>query len=141
MSKYIGMPRPLYEPNKAEPKDKQILYAGTKTAGIVIKITKWGLEIEGYYKGMSEKSPVYSILKEPVEIDWDSIEKAKEQLRTAGVKKKTKKKNMPDEIEKEIDKAYLKKLPVVTLNGKKYYIDGTRRERRPVDSPGQIWRY
>ena len=140
MSKYIGTPRPIYEPDKAEPKDKQILYAGTKTSGIVIKITKWGIEIEGYYKGMSEKSPIYANLQESVAIDWEAIEKAKEQLLTAKRKKKIKK-NVPDKVENKIDEAYLKTLPIVTLNNNEYYIDGTKRERRPVANPEQVWRY
>lgn len=140
MSKHISIPRPIFEEDKAKPKDKQVLYAGTKTSGIVIKITKQGLEIEGYYKGMSEKSPVYAVLKEPVEITWDEVEKAKEQLSTVKKRKKINK-NKPDEVEKKVDKAYLKTLPVVTINKNQYYIDGTKRERRPVGSPEQVWKY
>jgi hypothetical protein len=138
--KYITIPRPIFEPDNKKPADKQILYAGTKTSGIVIKITKQGLEIEGYYKGMSEKSPIYANLKEPVEIDWESIDKAKDQLATAKKRKKINK-NKPDEVEKEIDDEYLKTLPIVTINSNRYYIDGTRRERRPVNNPKQVWKY
>lgn len=138
--KYIAMPRPVFEPDKKKPADKQILYAGTKTSGIVIKITKHGLEIEGYYKGMSEKSPIYANLKEPVEINWEAINKAKDQLTTAKKYKKINK-DKPDNIELEVNEDYLNTLPIVTINSNRYYIDGTKRERRPLNNPKQVWRY
>lgn len=136
--KFITSPRPLYEePGKKSNKKKEVLHAGTKSSGIVVTVTKDGLEIDGYYAGFSAKSPVYGNLRKPVYIAWDELEK----VRTRLSKRKSAKKNKPDHFDIEPDEEYLSTLPVVHINGSKYYIDGERRERRAVINPRQVYKF
>lgn len=137
-NKFISTPRPLYEdPGKKSNNKKEVLHAGSKSSGIVITVTKDGMEIDGYYEGFSETSPVYGNLRKPVYIAWDELEKVKTRLS----KRRTTKKNEPDHFDNEPDQDYLDTLPIVHINGNKYYIDGERRERRPVVTPRQVYKF
>lgn len=136
--KFISTPRPLYEESeKKSNKKKEVLHAGSKTSGVVITVTKEGIEIDGYYAGFSEKSPVYGNLRVPVYIAWDELEKVKTRLS----KKRRWKKNEPDHFDDTPDQDYLDTLPIVHINGSKYYIDGERRERRSVVTPRQVYKF
>lgn len=136
--KFINTPRSLYEePEKKSNKRKEVLHAGSKTSGIVITVTKDGLSIDGYYAGFSEKSPVYGNLRKPVHIDWEELEKVRNRLS----KRKPANKNQPDHFDTTPDQDYLDTLPIVHINGNKYYIDGERRERRAVVNPRQVYKF
>ena len=102
---------------------------------MVIDITKEGLELNAYYTGFSEDVR-FSVIRQPVVIPWEEVEKIKGRLQ-----KTTRKKAIKDRIEDEVDPEYLKTLPVVTINGRRYYIDPVRRERRAVERPEEVWRF
>ena len=93
------------------------------------------MELNAYYTGFGEDAK-YSVLLEPTVIPWDSLSKIKDRIFNT---KTTKSKR--DRIELEIDKEYLDTLPIVTINGKKYYIDPEKRERRLAERPQEVWKF
>lgn len=111
------------------------LIAGSKSSGMVIDITKEGLELNAYYTGFNEDVK-FSVIRQPVLIPWDEIDKIKGRLQ-----KTTRKKAVKDRVESDVDPEYLKTLPVVTINGRRYYIDPAKRERRAVERPEEVWRF
>ena len=142
MNRKIDNPRPLYE--KIEPKKSaryERLEAGGGTGGIVLDITRRGLVINGYYKSFHDDETKYANTLKPVAITWEDLEKAKKRVEKPAKKVRKKAGIKPDKIEEKIDQEYLESLPIVTLNGKQYYIDGERRERRPVKSPEKVFKY
>ena len=132
---YIGPVRPIFNISE-EPKGKgsERLAAGNEHNGIVIDTTKDGVEINAYYTGFNGPMK-YAALREPVVISWDELYKMRERVINNGRKSRVK----LDRVEVEIDAKYLKTLPVVTINSKRYYIDPRRRERRSVDKPEEVW--
>lgn len=133
----IGPVRPLFrleEEPKANKKVERIV-AGTNSSGMVIDITKEGIELNSYYTGFNNETK-YSVFTNPVIMSWEELEKMKVRLNS-----KKKKVTDPDLIETEIDMVYLKTLPIVTINNNKFYIDPERRERRSVDRPESVWRF
>lgn len=105
---------------------------GTKTAGIILDITKIGIEINGYYKVVNE-GDMHGNLREPLIISWEDLEKFKKEQEKPAKEKKEKKKAVGTETEFDIE--YLKTLPKVHLNGILYYIDVVNKEMRAVTSP------
>ena len=138
---YISSPRPTW--NNEEMEDgpgRRILTLGSNTAGIVIRITKKGVEFNGYYAGLQDRSK-YANMREFVMITWDDFDKLREDVfRRRKAKPKTKKRE-PDKIDGKIDEKYLDGLPQVTLNGRKFYVDVDKKERRPVDNPEQVFNF
>jgi len=136
MSNEIGPVRPMFNLEDRPPgKNVERLITGTKWHGMMIDVTSEGLEINGYYTGMRENKH-YSILREPVIIPWAELEK----LRARSKHEKQKTANL-DRVESEVDEEYLTTLPKVTINGKQYYIDPQKRERRSVERPAEVWRF
>ena len=133
----IDGPRPFYEP-VPEKKKTLRLEAGSETGGIVVDVTRNGLVINGYYKAF-QKNTKYANTLRPVKIAWRELEKAKESILSR--KEKKKKVIEPDRVENRVSPEYLESLPVVTINNSKYYIDGDRRERRPVKNPKRVFKY
>lgn len=123
---------------------KQIVVGGT-TAGIVITISKKGLEFNGYYASFTGQAKYANHSKNSL-ITWEDLEKIKTNIfkrkprkkKKATKKKKTELANAAPVKAEKPDKKYLKSLPIVTLLGKKYYMDMDRKERRPVDNPEQV---
>ena len=138
---YISNPRPTWNTEDTEDaQGKRILTLGSNTAGIVIRISKKGVEFNGYYAGLQDRAK-YANMREFVLITWDDFDKLREDVfRRRKAIPKTKKRE-PDKIDKKIDKKYLDGLPKVTLNGRKFYIDVDRQERRPVDNPEQVFNF
>jgi hypothetical protein len=136
--KYIGPVRPMFTiENEAPPKKKtERLVAGSNSNGVLVDISKQGMEINAYYTGFSEDVR-YAVLRQPVVIPWEELDKMKGRIFSGRSKKLARK----DRIESNVDKDYLNQLPVVTINSKQYYIDPDRRERRAVDKPEEVWRF
>jgi hypothetical protein len=134
----IKSPRPVFV--EEEPKGTKIIYLGTKVAGSVLRITKEGIEINGYYDSFNEAGLKYATLREYAKIPWEDLEKMRESVLRKKTRTKVVVEETPDEIDK-VDESYLKRLPIVTMNSKKFYIDVERRERRPVDSPMNVFKF
>ena len=135
--KEIGPVRPIFNMSEELPKNKKVkrLVAGTNYSGAVIDITKDGIEINAYYTSYNDTNIKYGILRQPIKIDWEELEKIRSSL------SKNRNSQKPDRMEYETDKEYLDTLPIVTLNGSSFYIDPEKRERRPVSSPEKVWKY
>ena len=128
------------EDETVETRTKRIMTLGSVTGGIVVRVTKKGIEFNGYYAGFSDGTK-YANMREFIAMNWDDFDKMREAVfRRKPVKKKIVMRD-PDAIDEKIDKKYLKSLPQVTLNGKKYYVDMDRQERRPVDNPEQVFNF
>jgi hypothetical protein len=135
----IISPRPFYYEDE-NPKGKLSLVLGTKHSGVLLLVSKEGLEFNGYYSG-NDKTTKYGVMREFAMVSWEEVEKLRESLHRKRKKKVVVKDRMPDVVEEEINEAYLEKLPIVTLNGMKFYIDADRRERRPVSSPSHVFKF
>ena len=137
MEREIGPVRPIFnfddKPAKAEKCER--LITGSKTAGMMIDITEFGIKINGYYTGWSGEKR-YANLREPVEIPWIELERLKERIKNPKGKKA-----ILDRVEEDINEEYLETLPIVTINKQKYYIDATKKERRSVKRPTEVWRW
>ena len=137
MSDYIASPRPIF--HEVEEKDTTITIGGI-TSGIVVKINKKGLEINGYYAGLTDRVK-YANIREFSLLSWDDLDKMRVEAFEKSKKKSTPKKRLPLVVIDKPDKEYLKKLPIVTLNGEKYYMDMERRERRSVNNPEKVYSF
>lgn len=136
--KYIANPRPIWKPKDDDNKSRSMVF-GSKTAGIVARITKEGLELNGYYRGITQDL-LFGVLREFAFIEWKDLEKLKEAI-LRGKKKKKEVDETPDEVDTDPDMEYISKLSVVTINGRKFYVDPERRENRPVDFPGHVFKW
>ncbi len=140
----IASPRPSFD-EKEVPKGVKRLMMGTRSAGVLIDVSKSGIKISGYYKDF-DTDKLFACIREPVEItssEFEKIEKSIfEESKPRRKKKKTKEKkgDSPDRVDVP-DQEYLDTLPVVTINDSKYYIDANKRERRPVKSPKQVFNF
>jgi hypothetical protein len=139
MTRKIIGPRSLYDPATSLEKDnvkKQRLMTGTKENSIVIDATKQGLVFNAFYS--SNEGTKYSILRQPVRISWDELEKIKVEMSTTVSKRN---KTIIPSFNDKPSKEYLSNLPIVTINDRQYYIDGELRQRRPVNKPEQVFNY
>lgn len=137
MGNKIITPRPIYDPKTSLEKGnthKQRLITGSAHNGLVIDVTKRGLTFNAYYEG---KEALYAVLREPVRIAWEELDKVREQINKP--KKKTSKVK-PDFNDKP-SQEYLSELPIVTINGMQFYIDGELKQRRPVNNPKNVFEY
>jgi hypothetical protein len=132
----IGPVRPMFKLEEEPPTKTERLITGTNNAGVVIDINENGMEIGAYYSGFQDPDKKYAILREPIVIPWEELEKLR--ARSKHVKSKT---ADFDRVESEVDEEYLKTLPVVTMNKRRYYIDPKRRERRAVEKPSEVWKF
>lgn len=136
----IGPIRPLFDINAVPPKNKRCerLLAGSATQGMVIDVTRSGIELNAYYT-LLDRDVKYAILRKPVILPWEEIKKIKDKVS----KPKSRKKKLAelDRTEEETDPEYLETLAIVTINGKRYYIDSEKRERRSVDRPNEVWKF
>jgi hypothetical protein len=141
MDKYISSPRPIWHEEEAEEtRSRRVMTLGGSTAGIVVRVTKKGVEFNGYYSGFNVPTK-YTNVRDFILMSWDDFDKMRE---AAFLRKPVKKKVVmrdPDAIDKKPDKKYLDSLPKVTLNGEKYYIDMDLQERRPVSNPEQVFNF
>ncbi len=109
------------------------LISGSSKCGLIIGITKTNIILNSYYT-LGEKR--YKCLSKGVEISWDEIKQIQNKLNNK--KSKTIKKEF---IDNDYSKEYLKTLPVVTINDRKFYIDTKKRERRLVERPNAVSKF
>ena len=151
MGDNIMSPRPLFDMDEEPGKGVVRVKLGSKSNGLWLDITKKGITFNGYYKGYSNQKSRYACLLKPVEINWEELEKMKQNV-IESLKPKKKKKRKPKkqyakekcaayESDPNPDEKYLETLPKVTLNNDKYYIDSAKRERRPVSDPTKVYKY
>lgn len=134
----VGPTRPMFniEEEITPTRKCERLIAGTKYSGMLIDVTPDGVEINAYYTGFREVGKKYAVLREPVVLPWEELEK----LRARSKHDRSKTASL-DRVETEVDEEYLTTLPIVTINSNKYYIDPIKRERRSVDKPTEVWRF
>lgn len=138
----IVSPKPIYKGDNKPISGKRFerLEIGTKWAGVIVDVTRKGVEINGYYRCHSGRS-VYSTSRDPVFIPWEELEKVKGRVSKPAPRRKAKPKK-PEPVEDfDLDMKYLESLPKVELNGEYYYIDPVRRERRSVKNPRMVNKY
>jgi hypothetical protein len=133
----IKSPRPRFSDEEVVKGKHETLFLGTDASGVVVKVFKDRMEINGYYESEIRDGVRYSVIRKPIVLTWDELEKAK---RRAVLPTKVAAALEPD-YEDNPSQEYLDSLPVVTLNGNKFYIDGKRKERRPVKNPNQVFIY
>ena len=139
--RYISNPRPLWdEEETSETPKKRILTLGSNTGGIVVRVTKKGIEFNGYYAGIHEPRK-YANIRDFISVSWEDLEKLRADVNLKKPLKKKKTVRKPDVIDNKPDLKHLETLPQVTMNGKKYYIDVEKQERRPVDNPQQVFNF
>lgn len=132
----IGPVRPLFKDTEPDPKKRmERLQIGSKYSGIIVDITRNGMEITGYYTGSTDTK--YTNLREPVYIPWEELAKMKERIEKPTPKNAI----LPDYIDDDIDQDYIESLPIVTINSQQYYIDPVRKERRSVKNPKDVFKY
>ncbi len=130
---------PFTVSSETDDRRKERLVIGTKWAGIVIDFMVEGIQINGYYSGSSKSK--YSNLMKWAFIPWEDIEKARDLAGLSMAKRAAMAAISEYELDETPDKEYLDTLPQVNLNGRMYYMDGERRERRPVKNPRQVFKY
>jgi len=142
---YIAGPRPLFEDPEEPKKGVQRLKLGGTSSGVVIDVSEDGITVNGHYQSFNNEGTFYSCVRAPVEITWGELEKIRQKAISDG-KSKTKKKKVqkealiPDKID-EPSEEYLKSLPIVTINQKRYYLDTELRHRRAVNNPKMVFKY
>lgn len=138
---YISSPRPIWDKDATiETRGKRIMTIGSNTGGVVVRVSRKGVEFNGYYAGFREGTK-YSNMRDFSFMSWDDFDKMREAaFRRKPVQKKVVMRD-PDAIDEKPDKKYLDSLVKVTLNGKKYYVDMDRKERRPVSHPEQVFNF
>jgi hypothetical protein len=135
---YIGPARPMFmlEDTPVSNKRCERLIAGGSSSGMFIDVTEDGLTLNAYYTGFQGDFK-YSVLRDGVVIPWEELDKIKDRI----VKLPKKKLTTLDRVEKDVDVEYLKTLPIVHINKRRYYIDSEKRERRSVERPSEVWRF
>ncbi len=136
---HIIGPRSLFkEDEKSLKKGVHRLKLGGTSAGVILDVSKRGITLNGYFQG-SDSDTIFACVREPVEIPWEELDKLRTMVNQK--KKRTKKKTLePNDVDKPTKK-YLDKLPVVTINQTKYYLDAELRQRRPVSNPDNVYNY
>lgn len=135
---YISSPRALWEEPDIKDTWRSITLGGN-AAGVKIYMNKKGVYINGYYAGLTEPKK-YANMREFVFFSWEDFDKLRAETMRGKPKSKKVAEREPDKIDKPSDE-YLESLILVTLNGKKFYIDIERQERRPVDNPDRIFNF
>jgi hypothetical protein len=141
MVRYISGPRPMWHPEEEEENRKRrVLTLGSVTGGVVVRVTKEGIEINGYYAGLQEGKK-YANLRDFLLISWDDFDRLRSDVFRNKKPEKKFVEREPDRTESAPSKEYLDGLLQVTLNGKQYYVDVDRKERRPVDNPENVFNF
>lgn len=119
--------------NSGSKKRFERLKLGTNSDGVVLDITRKGIEINGYYtKHINEDT--MALLREPLRITWEDLDMMKNQ-----VMKPNKQSGNSDGFEvSEVSEKYLEKLPKVHINNVLYYVDIENKTIRPVDRPNLV---
>jgi hypothetical protein len=138
---YISNPRPLWKEEETdESRTQRVMVLGGTTAGVVVRVTKKGVEFNGYYAGFHDPTK-YALTREFSCMDWSEFDKMREQIMRKEAVQRKLKVRAPDSIDENPSDKYLESLPQVTLNGQKYYMDLKLQQRRPVDHPEQVFNF
>lgn len=116
---------------------------GGKTSGVILDADKKGIKVNGYYDALGDRDVIYACTREPIELDWEELEKLRRIIFSKKEPKKRKLKDhgvAPYKIDKPSEE-YLESLPIVTLNNQKYYMDVENRLRRPTSNPDRAYPY
>lgn len=134
---YITNPRAIFDNDALENQRKGVerFIMGSNSSGIVFDMTEKGIEVNGYYEGFNDSETRFANIVSPILILWEDFDK----MRYAAEHKNSR--NIPDFIDRIPDKDYLATLPIVHINDKEYYIDSTRRERRTVSNPKNVYKF
>jgi hypothetical protein len=135
---YIASPRPLWSEPDIDETCRSVTIGGN-SGGIKLYMNKKGLYINGYYAGLTEGLK-YANTRDFLFISWEDFDKLRSEAMRGKPAPKEIVERKPDKIEKP-DEEYLENLPIVTLNGMKFYIDLKRQERRPVDAPERVFNF
>jgi len=145
MGDKISSPRPMFNINEVKKGVKRYSMGGT-TAGVVLDVSEEGFSVNGYYQSFRTDTKL-ACLSSPVLISWSELDKIRKSVFEKPKRKKAKKGRKkkvkeikPDRVDKP-DEEYLDSLPIVTINGAKYYIDAEKQERRSVRNPGEVFNY
>lgn len=139
--RYISSPRPLWNPEEEdEDRGRRTITLGSVTGGVVVRITKKGIELNGYYAGLQEGKK-YANLRDFLLISWDEFDKLRTDVFRGKRLEKKFVERQPDYVDSVPEQEYLDGLLKVTLNGKQYYVDMERKERRPVDDPEKVFNF
>lgn len=143
-------PKPLFKKELLEDELKRGVHRimlGSKSNGIYIDVSPTGLIFNGYYE-VDERLVLYANVRDPIEIEWSELERLRQVVIEASKPERKKKEKKlkkaeyaPHLIDENPDEDYLDSLPIVTMNGKKYFIDVKRRERRTVDDTSRVYQY
>ena len=132
---YIPNPRAMFDKSdlgdKKEGTERFVM--GGKSSGIVFDVTNDGVEVNGYYEGFNIDTTHANMLKS-IFISWEELDKMRYMA-------EHKDRNVPDIIDNSPDEEYLSILPIVHLNGREYYIDSVKRERRMVSNPKNVYKF
>jgi len=132
--KHISCPRAMFNTEILENKKNiERTIMGGRSSGIVFDMTSEGIEINGYYEGFNDDTK-YANMISPIFIPWEEFDKMR-------YRSEHKNKKVPDFVDEVPDKEYLSTLPIVHINDRKYYIDSTRRERRIVSNPRNVYKF
>jgi hypothetical protein len=134
----MKLPRPVFDEESEKPRGKcEVLLMGTNRSGIVVKVYKDRMEINGYYESEYQEDKRFANLPEPISMDWEELEKAKQRV----VLPPRVVEAMTPDYEDNPPEEYLATLPKVHINGMLFYIDGDKKERRLVERPNQVFKY
>lgn len=141
----IAHPKILFESLKSKTTlddrvKKERLVCGHDTAGMIVDIAKDGIYINGYYHNTNDTTK-YANLREPVFIAWEDLEKAKGNLSSTKKPRKKRRKTVEFNKVERPTVEYLATLPIVTINGMKFYIDVNKKVRIPVNKPEQTYNF
>ncbi len=126
---------PLKEEDFESNKTVENLISGSTNTGLIIGVTESELLLNGYYTDGKRR---YKCLSKGIKISWDEVRRVQNELKNKG-KRKPKVKTIKEEfIDDSYTQEYLDKLPIVTINDRKFYIDTKRRERRLVERPEAV---
>jgi hypothetical protein len=133
---YISPVRPPFTLEEVPKKRCERLIAGSSVGGMFIDVCKDGIEVNAYYTGW-QGDLKYAVLRDGIVIPWEEVEKIKNRV----LKPTKEKTSVFDHMDDEVNIEYLKTLPIVHINKRRYYIDSMKRERRSVEKPEEVWRF
>jgi len=128
----VKIPLNIEEDFKSD-KNMENLISGSSKYGLIIGVTKTNLVLNSYY---TQNEKRYKCLSKGVKISWDEVKQIQNRLNNK--KSKTIKEEFIDD---DYSQEYLESLPIVTINGRKFYIDTKKRERRLIERPSAVSKF
>ena len=103
---YISNPRPIWDKDSTlETRGKRIMTIGSTTGGVVVRVSRKGVEFNGYYAGFREGTK-YGNMRDFSFMSWDDFDRMREAaFRRKPVQKKVVMRD-PDAIDEKPNKKY-----------------------------------